>query len=229
MAAVTIDRIAAVHADITETVIKTTGNSTLSRQEQDNLLAQTCAEACDLLTDWLGDESWWAGRGPSDRTIADSVPDQQDYVRLLGPMFKDAFAAAGKHGILIPDSYFEEARKRVAETARRHRKMRPAELFEQARQHVTLLRDEICKLAGELKTSPSKRPRALRLLRNVRQLLVTIALPIVLAMVAASPHQMSADIAGWHDVASVVVMHEVAYNAQPNIQIAPPRLGPSIR
>jgi len=230
MAAVTIERIAAVHAHITETVIKTTENSTLSTQEQDNLLAQSCAEACDLLTDWLRDEPWWTGQRPSDGTVADSVPDQQDFVRLLGPAFRDAFATARKHGIAIADSYFDEARQRVAGTARRYRKLRSAELFESARQRVGDLRDEICTLAGELRTTPSRRHRAVRLLRNVRQVLVSIALPIVLAMVAASPHQVSADVTAWrHDVASVMVIHEVAYNAQPSLQIAPPQPGPSIR
>jgi len=230
MAAVTIERIAAVHAHITETVIKTAEHSTLSTEEQASLLAQSCTEACDLLTDWLADEPWWAGQRPRDGTIADSVPDQQDYVRLLDPMFRDAFATARKHGIAIPDSYFEDARKRVADTARRHRKMQSPQLFESARQRVGMLRDEICKLAGELRTSPTRRQRAVRLLRNVRQALVTIAVPIVLAMVAASPHQMSADVTAWrHDVATVMVIHEVAYNAQPSLQIAPPQPGPRIR
>jgi len=230
MAAVTIDRIAAVHATITETVIKTTGNSTLSKEEKDDLLAQSCAEACSLLTDWLGDTDWWSGQRPGDRTIADSVPDQQDYVRFLDPMFRDAFVACRQHGIDITDSYLEEARKRLADTARRHRKMRSQQLYELARQHVVVLRNEICELAGELKTSQSRRHRAVRLLRNVQKVLVTIALPIVLAMVAASPHQMSVDVMAWQrDVTNVFVMHEVAYNAQPSLQIAPPHAGPQIR
>ena len=58
---VTIDRIARVQTDVTEAVTKTSASSTLSGQEQNELLAQGCAEACDLLKDWLAD-SWWDRR-----------------------------------------------------------------------------------------------------------------------------------------------------------------------
>ena len=57
MTSVTAERIAAVQAHITEAVTRTSAGSTLPRQEQDMLMAQSCAEACDLLKDWL-DDPW---------------------------------------------------------------------------------------------------------------------------------------------------------------------------
>jgi hypothetical protein len=227
---VTIDRVAAVHAHISEAVVRSTASSTLSPREQEKLLAQSCAEACDLLGDWLNDDPWWLGQRPSDGTIADAVPDQQHFVRFLGPMFADALSMASSRGLAVPASYLDDARRRVAETARRHAAMTRADLFETARRRVHALRTEVCSLAQDLRTSSSRRHRALRVLRNVQQLLVSIALPVVLAMAAAGPHQVSQDISAWaHDAASVLVIHEVAHQAQPNLQIVPPHPGPRLR
>ena len=98
MTGVTIDRIARVQTDVVEAVTRTSASSTVPEQEQNKLLAQSCAEACDLLKDWLADAWWDRTRPPSDTPIRDLVPTQKELASFLGPTLKDALARASQVG-----------------------------------------------------------------------------------------------------------------------------------
>ncbi len=58
MATVTVERIAALQAGIAAALNQTSEHSTLPEKEQAGILAQRCAEACDLLGDWSAGR-WW--------------------------------------------------------------------------------------------------------------------------------------------------------------------------
>ena len=147
---VTIDRIAVVQAHITEAVTRTSASSTLSEQEQNKLLAQSCAEACDLLKDWLADAWWDRSRPSSDTPIKEVVPTQKELASFLGPMFKASLARARQGGVDVPDSLVDEAREKVAATARRFPRMGRQQLFRQAADRVRILQEEVCGLASQI-------------------------------------------------------------------------------
>ncbi|HEY5988202.1 MAG TPA: hypothetical protein VIV12_17780 [Streptosporangiaceae bacterium] len=229
MASVTVERIAAVHAHIADAVIQTSSDSTVPEKEQDRLLRQSCVEACDLLKDWL-DGTWWQRMRPSgDGPMGDVAPDQQHFERFLGPVFKDALAVAGRHGMCVSPSLVDEARAAVAATARRHRRMRRQQLFSVANTRVFALQQEVCGVARDLGSRASHaaaRTRARAVLAKVSGLLLTLAV----AMAGAGPHAMSKNLSEWeHEVVKVVMVHHIGDRAQPNVRIAPPRAGPRPR
>src|ERR1700722_2073299 len=119
MAHVTVERIAAVQAHIVEAITQTSPSSKVPESVQDWLLAQSCAEACDLLNDWLADPWWERTRPAGDDPITKWVPTQQEYAQFLGPALKDSLAQADRHGFTIPDSLVDEARDSVAANAPR--------------------------------------------------------------------------------------------------------------
>ena len=49
-----------VQRHIYDALAQTSERSTLPGNEQDRLLAQACAEACDVLTSWLASPEWAA-------------------------------------------------------------------------------------------------------------------------------------------------------------------------
>jgi hypothetical protein len=155
---VTIDRIAAVHADVVEAVVRTTSSSPLPASEQDELLARSCAEACDLLQDWLADHWWEQTRPAHDRPVKDYVPTQKEFAKFLGPMLKDSLVRARQSGITIDDSLVDQAREKVAATARRFPRMGCDQLFDEARTRVTALQHEVCGVAAQFR--PSAEPAA---------------------------------------------------------------------
>jgi hypothetical protein len=219
VATVTIDRIAMISADITAAVNK--ASNPASPAEADDALMGACRGACGLLKDWLDDSDWWLGMRPADGTIADAIPNQDDFVRLLGPSFRDAVGMLGQHGISISHTYVDEARLAVSETAKRHSRASRAALLELAKGRVEELRREVCTLATAI-TSPVKRRRAITLLKRTAKVLATVALSIALNLTAAPQHQIAHDISiGVHDAVSVLVTHQIAHDAEPNLRIEP--------
>ena len=81
-----------VQRHIYDALAQTSERSTLPGAEQDRLLAQACAEACDVLTNWLASPEWAAlcpsGRGP----IADAIPEWERVKPFLDPL-KQTLAA----------------------------------------------------------------------------------------------------------------------------------------
>ena len=111
---VTVERIARVQAHILDATLSTSGNSTLSGPEQDGLLAQSCAEACDLLRDWL-ESGWFSQVRPSgDGLLAGGVPTAEQFSQFLGPVFEDALSHAPQAGVPVDTSGLQDARAKVA-------------------------------------------------------------------------------------------------------------------
>jgi hypothetical protein len=237
---VTVERVAMVQAHILEATLQTSENSTLSVPEQDRLLAQSCAEACDLLRDWLG--SGWFGqvRPADDGLLADAVPTAEQFTQFLGPVFEDALNHAAQAGITIGVSSLQDARVKVAGLARRYRRMKRLELFDAAEQRVGALRDEVCQVATRLREmlragaepgpqAEQLRQKAQRALRKVKNFLPAVALTVAGAMLGVGPHQMAQSVSEWgHDAARVVVVLHIADLAQPTVRITPPRIGPQV-
>jgi hypothetical protein len=222
VATVTIDRIAMIRADITDAVNKAAAGDPASRQEADDALVAACRLACGLLRDWLADGDLWQNVRPTDGTIADAIPRQDDFVRFLGPTFKDAIGMLAGHGIAIDASYVDEARIAVNETAKRRSKSKREALFEEARKRVAQLREEVCTLEGDLTTSSVRRRRAISLLKRTAKVLASVALQIALALTVTTQHEISHDVSVWaHDAVSVLVTHQIAHEAEPNLSIDP--------
>ena len=230
MTSVTIDRIARVQTDVVEAVTKTSDSSTLSDQKQNELLAQGCAEACDLLKDWLAD-SWWDRRS-SDVPLKEYVPTQKEFERFLGPELKASLTRASQGGgikisELRADALVDEARQKVADTVRRFPRMRSTQLFSQAQERVRLLQKEVCPLASQIGSTahpppgPAWRRRARKALGKVPGVL----LAITLAMASAGPHAVLQNAAEWGQAAvrsvEVITVHYLADRAEPGVRVAP--------
>jgi hypothetical protein len=232
---VTIDRIAVVQAHITEAVTRTSASSTLTEQEQNKLLAQSCAEACDLLKDWLADAWWDRSRPSSDTPIKDVVPTQKELASFLGPMFKASLARARQGGVDVSDSLVDEAREKVAATARRFPRMGRQQLFRQAADRVRTLQEEVCGLASQIGTATRSaagaawRRKSRKALGKVSGLL----LAVTLAMAGAGPHAVAQNAAEWGHAAvravEVITVHYIADRAEPSLRVAPSYSGPQIR
>ncbi len=234
MPSVTVERIALVQAHIGEAVTRTSASSTLPGPEQDRLLAQGCAEACDLLKDWLADAWWDQARPASDIPIRDLVPTQKELASFLGPALKDALARASQGGVVVPESLVDEAREKVAATARRFPRMGRQQLFSQAADRVKSLQAEVCGLASQIGDasrpagSPAWRRKARKALGKVRGLL----LAVTLAMAGAGPHAVAHNAVEWGDATvravEVITVHYIADRAEPGLRVAPPYSGPRI-
>ncbi|HEY2520895.1 MAG TPA: hypothetical protein VGJ19_12330 [Streptosporangiaceae bacterium] len=224
MASVTMDRVAAVQADILDAILKTSADSKLPVPEQDRLLAQSCTEACDLLRDWLVSGWFERTRPKSDRSLAATVPTPDQFAEFLGPVFTDALQRIGRYGIDIDLAQLEQARAGVAALAQRHRGSTRNQLFYTAQTRVAGLRDEVCKAAARIQKSPTAyRHRTQRELKKVAAFMPAVALTLGGAMLGVGPHQMEQSVSAWaHDAAQVVVAYQLAELAQPGIAISLP-------
>lgn len=231
MAAVTRERIELVHRDVTGAMVRTGAGTTLAAADQSRLLAQACAEVCELLTDWLASPHWtqWPRDGS---TLVGAALDRQDYVRFLDQTLADV---AGRAGLTRDTAkcLVDNARDAVASRASRRPPWRQHDLFEEADLRVQALRTEVCALAPVLAApegGPAQQRRARSLLRRALLVLPTI----MLAMAATSPAQMQTNLGAWaHDTGRVVVTYLIGDQAhtRPHIVIDPhpPELaGPEI-
>jgi hypothetical protein len=232
MASVTVDRVVAVQASIRDTLVMTSAHSTLPAGDQDRRLAQTCAETCDLLQDWL-DSGWFAEqRSAGDGLLAETVPSAEQFARFLGPPFADTLAWLGRCGVEVTPAQLEQARAGVAELARRHRRMRRAELRQIAEARVRPLARSVCQAAAQLRkistagtnaepAGQSWRRRAERALKTAAAALPTIALSVVLS---AGPPQVEHSVSAWaHDVAAeAVALYHLIEVTGPTAQVSPP-------
>lgn len=229
MGSVTVERVAAVHAHIVDAVLQTSSHSSVPEQEQDRLLSQSCAEACDLIQDWLA-STWWERMRPAgDGPVGDLLPDQGHFERFLDPVFQNALAEAGRRGMSVSPSIVDEARVALAATARRHRRMRRQQLFSVAHRRLQTLQQEVCALAQHLSGrvgDAATRRRARAALAKVSGLLLSLTI----AMAGAGPHQMTQNLSQWeHEAVKVIMVHHIGDSAQPNVRISPPRTGPRLR
>jgi hypothetical protein len=239
MTSVTVDRVAAVHAHVVEAVTRTTTSSTLPEAEQVRLLAQGCAEACDLLRDWVHDPYWERGRPAHDRPLKQYVPTRQEFAKFLGPMLEDAMVRAGQGRISVDESLVDQARDQLAATARRFPRMGHQQLFDEARKRTEALQQEVCGLAGQLADAtrpaadPARRASWRRMARKALGKVPGALLAVVMVMAGAGPHAVAQNAAAWGQAAAqaaeVVAVHYLADQAQPGVQVASPRAGPRLR
>lgn len=235
MASVTVERIAAVHAHVVEAVTRTTASSTLPEAEQDRLLAQGCAEACDLLQDWMRDPFWERSRPAHNSPLKQYVPTRQEFAEFLGPMLKDAMVRACQGRMSVDESLVDQARDKLAATARRFPRMGRQQLFDEARKRAEALQQEVCGLAGQLADAarpaadPARRATWRRLARKVLRKVPGALLAVVMAMAGAGPHAVVQNAAAWGEAAAqaaqVVTVHYLADQAEPGVHVAPPRAG----
>jgi hypothetical protein len=235
VAVVTPERIAQVHADVTDVVVRMSEGSILPAPEQNRMLAQACTEVCGLLRDWLANDDWARMRPRASARVADTVPGRQDYARFLDQMLADALTRASQAAGApsLAESLVDEARAAVERISRRRFLWTQQELFDAADSRVRKLRTEVCKLAFDLgdeaaedRTREDRRLRARKVLQRTLGLLPALTL----AMASVSPPQMEANLSAWgHDAVRVVTIYLIAEQAEPDALIEPPQLsGPEI-
>jgi hypothetical protein len=230
MTSVTVERLATVQARVLYATHSTSPDSTLPVGRQDELLAETCAEVCRLFGDWLASGWFQQGLPEAGGLLADALPTPAQFTQFLGPIFASELQRIREHGIQIDLGQLEHARAGVAALARRHRRMRPADLFQVAEDRVQALTREVCQAASAMKRAPvASRHTARRVLKKVAAFLPTVALTVGGAMLGVGPHQMEQSVSTWtHDAARVVVVYQLAELAQPTVRISPPSAGPRI-
>jgi hypothetical protein len=236
MASVTIDRIDGVRRDIADAVIRTAPGSTLPEPEQERLLTQACVETCQLLTDWVNSPRWEDLDQAQDASLRELLQDQEPLSELLGPLFGDALDRAADRGgdddaasaerLNAARAEAERAVRGALATSRRYPRMRCEQLLTVAIERVGRLQGQVCELAGQLSTSQHHADRV-RKMRAV--LLKASAFLLTLTVTMAGPGQVIRDVSVWTDEVKVVVLHDLAVQAQPGIRIAPPSAGPRVR
>lgn len=248
---ISIGRIEAVQRHIYDALTQSSDGSTLSEEEQDRLLAQACVEACDLLTGWLESPQWRDLRQTGTGPIGRAVPDWKQVKPLMEPL-KETLAAIAKRQYnpktapdFDPDRYINEAIEAAEKTARRYPRLDGQKLFEDADNKSRNLRNEVCQLASEFKVGFKKkaehtaklaehdsrwRRRAKKVLKTIPGFLLAASLTMAGAVMGASPHAVAQNVPAWgHAAVNVVVVHHVAQTAQPEVKVAPPRMGPRVR
>ena len=252
-------RIEAVQRHIWDALTQSSDGSTLPGEEQDRLLVQACVEACDLLTGWLASPQWQGLRPSGPTPIGTAVPDWERVRPLLDPLRETLAAIAQRQQGLPavqmigdPDRYVSELIEAAARTARRYPRLDGQKLFEEATSRSEKLRDDVCRLASEYKAGFRQqaedaaklaadaaklaehrsrwRRRATGVLRKIPGFLLAVSLTMAGAMLGASPQTAAQNVPAWgHAAVSVVVVHHVAHAAQPEVKVAPPRMGPRVR
>jgi hypothetical protein len=237
---ISADMIEAVQRHIYDALAQTSERSILPDKEQDRLLAQACAEACAVLASWLDSPEWETLRPSGRAPIADAIPEWERVRPFLDPL-RETLAAImqrqqdlpGAREIGDPAAYINRVLTAAEQTARRLRRYNRQELFETAADRLKRLRDDICAFAGDLagdlkskEKSAERRKKARRLLAKVPGVLLSLTL----AMGGTSPHDMMQHFPEWgHEAVKVLVVHHIAETAQPEVKLAPPRLGPRMR
>jgi hypothetical protein len=203
MAAVTIARIKAVQDDLAKAIVQTSERSTLSKREQDQLLEQSCGEACDLLTDWLDSEWWRAMRPSSDKPIGEYFEE------FLGPELQDVLTRAG---MTVSADQVDQARKAV-EAIGSYRKML-GQLFQDAAVKVETLKQDVCRLADQLHDRGATRKQKAARRQHARRTLgaVGTVLPaLVIGMAGVTPEVAAHNLSVWdQQIINVIAVHSIA-------------------
>ena len=215
MATVTFKRIDLIYGNLTEIVNDPTPRSELSEEEaeeQDRLLAKSCGQVCGLLKDWLTSDVWNGMRAPVGGSAAD-FPEYQERLGIMLPTLQDVLERASGHMKDVRPELVGQAHKALEAVAIRHQ-----ELFKKAENTVSELRENVCKLADQLRdhnASDAKktlaRANAKRLLTNVLTLLPTL----VIAMASVAPSQVPINLRQWERAAvTMVTIQDIAAMAE---------------
>ena len=233
---VTFEMIDVASRRIRDALAQTAPGSVLPEDQQDKLLAQASAEACNVLTQWLDSFQWAALTSAAGALIGDAIPQWARVKPFLDPVRETLtrIAARQQNGSEVPDAaaYVDNALAAAERTARRYRRRKNTELFTLAANRIDSLRAEVCRLATEWTANPPSGERRAEwhkrtrwVLRKVPGLLLTLSV----AMASASPAEMAHNIPAWgHDAVQVLFVHNIAAAAQPGDPIVLPRLGPHV-
>lgn len=234
--------IEAVQRDIYDALARTSSHSTLPEEEQDKLLAQACAEACDILGGWVNSPFWKElapARASAKKPIADATADWKRVRPFLDPLEEtvDRISARLRGVPGVPEikdasGYIAAVVESVDNTIRRYRRLDGQQLYDDATAKMQALKDQVCGLASELRTQvddtkkkTERRSRARRILGTVAGVLLSVSL----AMAGAGPSAVRQNIPEWgRDAVQVLVVHHIAETAAPTMRVAPPRVGPRL-
>ena len=233
---VSLDEIATLRLHISEALLRSSAQSPLPVEKQDELLAQACAEACDVLNRWVNGSVWEqlrpAGRGP----IADVIPDWQRVRPFLEPlgatltrMSERRPGMSGLPEIADPDAYINQLIERAESTARRYRRFDREELFKEATERIRVLQSSVCGAAADFAHGTKTRARVRALARSALKATGTFLLSAALILGGVTPQALAHDVPQWgHEAVKVLFVHHAAQTAQPAMRVAPPQLGPRL-
>ena len=232
---VSLDEIDAVRRHITDALLGSSARSALSAEKQDELLAQACAEACDVLDRWVNGGVWEELRPASRGPIADAIPEWQRVRPFLEPL-GDTLSRISKRQPHVdglpeigdPPEYIDRLIEQAESTARRFRRFDREDLFKQATDRIKVLQSSVCGAAADFakgsKTRAHRRARARSALKAVQGFLLSA----VLIVAGVTPQALAHDVPQWgHEVVKVLFVHHAAQTAQPTVRVAPPQLGPN--
>jgi hypothetical protein len=228
MANVTIDRVAQANDGIMRALAETSDSSTLSDRRQAIVLADACAQACELLRDWVSSDWWEKARPAGNALVKDTVPREEDFREFLEGLLDDALTGGSRHGIAVSRDIVSDAIRSLKATVRRFPRLRSQELFDVAREKTRRLQKEMCSIAERVRgdASHTLRRRARAVLAKVVGFLPTL----VLGLAAVTPQTAVQNLEVWgHDVVQVMALHQLAATAEPGVRVAPPDAGPQIR
>jgi hypothetical protein len=226
---VSLDEIEAVRRHIADALLASSARSTLPEEKQDELLAQACAESCDILDRWVNSGAWEglrpAGRGP----IADLIPDWRHVRPFLEPLGATLTRVSERRPgdserpeIGDPEAYINQLISQAEATARRHRRFDREELFQQATDRIKVLRSSVCGAATDFAKGSKTRARRRALARSALKAAAGFLLSAALIVGGVTPEALA------HEVVKVVFVHHAAQTAQPAVRVAPPQLGPQL-
>jgi hypothetical protein len=142
---------------------------------------------------------------------------------------KDQAAKKTAEDVATAREEVDRAVRGALATARRRPRMTVGGVFQAAQDNVSGLRAQVCELAkppAEAKEADARRAawrrRARKTLQIVKNVLVTLSLSVVTA--AITP-QLSHDAVMVGHGAQMIIVHEMAAQAQPGVPVAPPRAG----
>jgi hypothetical protein len=232
---VTIDEIDAVRRHIGDALVGSSARSTLPEEKQDELLAQACTEACDVLDRWVSSGAIEAlrpaGRGP----IADLIPDWQSVKPFLVPLgatlsrLSERPGMSGLPEIEDPEAYIDQLIRQAESTAKHFRKFDREELFKEANDRIKVLRSSVCAAAADFKKGTKSRAKRRAIARFALKKAGSFLVSVALIMVGLTPQAMAHDIPVWgHEAVKVLLVHQAAQTAQPGVRVAPPQVGPHL-
>ena len=153
-------KIEAAQFRIYDVLAQTSDPGSLTEEEQDKLLADACADACEILSDWV-DSPQWNALAPSEpfarQPVATAIEGWQHIKPFLEPV-RDALSRArayrnvsGAAEIGDPSAYIDTMIRAAEYTARRHRRFDRTQLYEDATEKTRDLSRQVCEMATELR------------------------------------------------------------------------------